>query len=105
MSLKNYLQADLNTFISQDEFATLHTIDGHELSIVVDEDRLMERAGKEFEGITAGKVLYFVKVSDWGTQKPRIDEIQMYDKQRYFIIDVREDMGLYEILIGQNRGE
>lgn len=105
MNFKDFANQDLQTFINADEFAAIHTIDGRPLNVIVDNDRLMERSKKEFDGISVGELLYFVSVSDYGDVKPKPRDSQKFDKRQMYIFDVREDEGMYEIILSQNRGE
>lgn len=101
---KDYLNSDLNgLFFNADEFAEVHTIGTRQLNIVVDNDRLMYRSKKEFDGITVGEILYFVNAAEYG-QKPKEGESQFFDGRNMQVFDVREDDGMYEIILHQNRG-
>lgn len=102
-NFKDLLNQDLNTFFNSDEFGETHNIDGKDVTIIVDTDKLQERSKKEFDGLSVGELLYFVKVSDL-SKKPVQDSIQVFDKKPYLIFNVREDNGIYEIILQQNRG-
>jgi len=101
--LKDYFSSDLNTFVNQDDFAETHTIDKRVLTIIVDNDRLMHRSKKEFDGISFGEILYFVKKSEFGA---RVEEgtPQIFDGRQMYVFNIREDNGMYEIILTQNRG-
>jgi hypothetical protein len=101
--LKDLFLSDLSTFINPDEFGEIHNIDGNNVSVIVDNDKLQERRKKEFDGISVGELLYFAKVSDL-TKKPMQDSIQLFDKRPYLVFNVREDNGIYEVILQQNRG-
>ena len=100
---KDYLQQDLETFFNPDEFGEIHRINGRELTIVVDNERLMERTKKEFDGISIGELLYFVKASDYG-ERPTIGKAQKFDKRQMYVADVKDSDGIYEIILSQNLG-
>jgi len=99
----DYVLSDLNTLINSDEFAEIHNVDGKDVSVIVDNDKLQERSKKEFDGLSVGELLYFAKVSDLA-KKPMQDSVQLFDKRPYLVFNVREDNGLYEIILQQNRG-
>ena len=101
-NFKDLLQQDLNTFFNPDEFGEMHNIDGKEVNVIVDNDKLQERSKKEFDGLSVGELLYYVKVSDL-IKKPIQDAPQLFDKKPYLIFNVREDNGVYEIILQQNR--
>ncbi len=105
MNFKDFSNQDLKTFVNSDEFADTHTIDGRILNVIVDNDRLMERSKKEYDGISVGELLYFVEVSAFGAAKPKPKDAQRFDNKLLYIFDVREDLGMYEIILSQNRGE
>jgi hypothetical protein len=52
-----------------------------------------------------GELLYFVPVSEFGTVKPKPRDAQKFDNKLMYVFDVREDDGMYEIILSQNRGE
>jgi hypothetical protein len=103
LGFKDYLQQDLSTFINPDEFGEIHNIDGNNVSVIVDNDKLQERSKKEFDGLSVGELLYFAKVSDLA-KKPMQDSVQLFDKRPYLVFNVREDNGIYELILQQNRG-
>ncbi len=102
MSFKDKANSDLQSFFNTNEFSDVVIIDGQSQNVMVDNERLKKRAG-EFEGITTGMILYFIPVSAF--PKPHIGDTQFFDNRLYHIEDVKEDQGIYEIIISQNRGE
>lgn len=103
MSLKKQIQADLNLFFNTDDFADTHLINGRPLNVVVDNDQLTKRSKKEYDGISVGEVLYFVKAEDFG-ERPEQGAPQIFDGRQMYVFDCREDNGVYEIILQQNRG-
>lgn len=103
MSLKNQIQSDISHFFSVDEFAETHMINGRELNIIVDNDRLQYRSKKEFDGISVGELLFYVKASDYG-ERPEPGAPIIFDNRQMIVFDCREDAGVYEIILQQNRG-
>lgn len=101
--LRDYLESDLTTFLSLNEFAETHKIDGRDLLVTVDNDRLQHRSKKEYDGITVGEVLFFVKKADYGG-RPEVGAPIVFDGRQMTVFDSREDIGLYEIILSQNRG-
>lgn len=104
MNFKEMLQEDINIFLNADEFAEPHKIDNRTLDIVVDNDELMERSKKEYDGISVGEVLYFVNAYDFG-EIPEENTPQVFDGRMMYVFSAREDNGIYEIILRQNRGE
>lgn len=97
------MDLDLSAFFNADEFADTHNIDGRDLVVVVDNDRLKERSKKEYDGISVGEILYFVKAADFG-ERPEEGTPQIFGGRQMYVFDAREDMGMYEIILKQNRG-
>ena len=102
-NFKDYLQQDLDIFFNPDEFGETHVINGRELTIVMDNERLMERKEKEFGGVSIGELLYFVASNDYG-EKPSVGEAQKFDKRQMYVVDVKDLNGVYEIILSQNLG-
>ncbi|WP_026486689.1 hypothetical protein [Caldanaerobius polysaccharolyticus] len=103
MNFKDVIHSDLDVFFNLDEFAESHIIDGRSLKIVIDNDRLQQRTQKEYDGIYVGDILYYVSSADYGPA-PKIDEIQIFDDQQMQVFDVREEAGIYEIILRRNLG-
>lgn len=102
-AFKDQLTSDLDVFLNQDEFADVHTIDGRELTVLVDNDQLKERSKKEYDGISIGEILYFVKATDLGSL-PEEGTPQIFDGRQMYVFNARENLGMYEIILSQNRG-
>lgn len=102
MGFKDQLSADLAVFFNPEEFSDVHNIDERNLSVIVDNDRLKERSQKEYDGITIGEILFFVKATDYGS-RPEVGAPIVFDGRQMFVFNAREDMGLYEIILSQNR--
>jgi hypothetical protein len=97
-SFKDFIVSDLNTFINSGEFAEPHNIEGRILNVVVDNDKLQDRAKREYDGIYVGDILYMVKASDFG-KMPTPGETQKFDRKICTIFDVRIDNGIYEVIL------
>lgn len=103
MVFKDQLISDLDIFLNPDEFSDAHSIDGRMLTILVDEDQLKERSKKEFDGISIGEILFFVKKADYGS-RPEEGTPVIFDDRQMYVFNARENMGMYEIILSQNRG-
>jgi hypothetical protein len=105
MNFKDFVAQDIRkTFFNTGEFSDLVIIDGQECAVVIDSERLIKRSEKEYEGVTAGLILYFIPVSAYPTT-PKVGNKQIFNKKLHFIDSVAENDGIYEIVINQNRGE
>ena len=95
-SFKEQLEKDLDSvFFNMNEFAETHMIDGKEVPIVLDNDRIIELSmGKTVEtrGIFTDDILFFVQKKD-----------MEFDGEMYPISDVKEDFGGYTIILTGNQ--
>lgn len=103
-TLKDYMKDDLPSFINTDEFGDIANIDGVDQVVVIDTDQLKDNTKEEYFGLTTGMVLYYIPVSAF-SQKPSVGDSQMFNYQLYYVDDVTENGGMYEITLNQNRGE
>ena len=103
-NLKDYMAGDVaNVFFNLGEFAETVTIDGKPQKVIIDNDHLQKRMA-EYGGISTGMILYFIPVPDL-PKKPSIGGYQNFNGRPMYIEDVKENMGVYEILLSQNRSE
>lgn len=102
-TLKDYIKDfDLDTFINMDEFADNHVINGKPIKCLVDTDLFDERstqAGDRSGGVFKDTISVFIKMSD--IAKPLIDEMMTVDEDDYRVVEVKENMGMYEIELSQ----
>lgn len=102
-TLKDYIKDfDLDTFINMDEFAEDHQINDETIKCVVDTDIFDERstmAGDRSGGVFKDTISIFIKISD--IEKPLIDEMMTVDDDHYRVVEVKENMGMYEIVLSQ----
>lgn len=103
MGFKDHVASDNHTFINSDEYADQIVIDGVKHRVVIDDDRLQKRAA-DYGGIATGMILYFIPV-DSLSKKPSIGDSQNFNGRLMFIEDVKQDFGVYEILLNQHRSE
>lgn len=103
--LKDYFASDMGVFFNEGEFATTHSIDKVEKSIVIDNDKIKEISKNTNQGISLGEILYSISVVEYGTEKPHEGNSQIFDGKLKYISYINEDMGLYEIILSQNLGE
>lgn len=96
---KDYAQDfDLDTFINLDEFADDHLINGTLLKCVIDDDIFDERStlsGDRSGGVFKDMISIFIKKED--IEKPLIDEMITVDDEDYRVVEVKENMRMYEI--------
>ncbi|HQB39393.1 MAG TPA: hypothetical protein PL053_08990 [Deltaproteobacteria bacterium] len=100
MSFKDQLQSDLAVFINVDEFGELHTINGVQLNIVIDNDKLKERQAKAEYGYE-GELLFYVPKAAYGAA-PAIGQVITFNGDVYRVADVQENIGMYSITLTGN---
>ncbi|HYE80872.1 MAG TPA: hypothetical protein VEG39_01760 [Clostridia bacterium] len=99
MTLKESLQQDLDAvFFNTDEFAEPHMISGRSVNIVVDNERSEKLASSAAVGVFGSIIVYYAKVTDFDN-KPKIGDVQDFDNGYYQVVDVKEDLGVYEIIL------
>lgn len=105
-SFKEQLEKDMDTiFFNPNEFAENHMIDGKEIPIVVDNDRIIELSlGKttETRGIFTDDIMFFV-LKKYLDYEPCAGQHMTFDGETYPISDVKEDFGGYTIVLSGNQ--
>lgn len=103
MSFKDYVASDItSTFLNAEEFAEPVTISGKPYTVVVDDDRLKERQAGDYNGLFEGGVLYFVAVNDF-PKMPVVGDVQTFRGRHMIVVDSKHSMGMYEVILNQNR--
>lgn len=101
-SFREQLEKDLDsTFFNLCEFAEPHTIDGTEIPVVVDNDKLLELdLGKnaDTDGIYTADKLFFVQ-KKYLDDRPVIGQHMNFDGEIFVVTNVLDDMGGYTIIL------
>lgn len=100
-SFKECLAADISTvFLNRLEFADLHTIDGREMTVLVDENELLERnkgkGGSHMDGTYKARRLIYVKKTEFGA-RPALGKNLALDGRHYRVDDCTEEAGMLAI--------
>jgi hypothetical protein len=100
---KDWVAADIaNVFLNLDEFAEEHSINGANVPVILDRDRLNERRDKA--GLTGEELYFFVAAHDLPV-RPKTGETMRFDRRIYEITECLENDGVLEIaLLRQNAG-
>lgn len=104
MGFKADLQADIESvFCNQEEFFEIHTIDGKEMPISIDEEELLRRnknsrKSEHESGLHKKQVLFFVNAKDF-SGLPKANRILTLDGKKYLVADAKKVAGMYEILL------
>lgn len=73
-------------------------INGSSVNIVIDNERSEKMASSGVLGVYSGVIVYSVKTQDF-SKKPKIGDVQDFDDEYYQVVDVKEDLGVYEIIL------
>lgn len=106
MNLRDQMQLDAEmTFLNPLEFAEPHTIDGRELLITIDDDKLQERKSRSSnptDGVYGATLLFYARAADFST-KP-VPEMRMtIDGKIYTIADVQSDAAMITVTLRRFR--
>lgn len=115
-SFKDCAAADIDlVFFEEDEHADLHTVDGKEMLVIVDDQRLKEHnshweagAKQNFDtGLYTASTVIYVRVKDYGP-KPKVGKHLVLDKgtnqqRSYTILNCEEEAGVYRITMERTR--
>lgn len=106
MGFKEDLEMDVDdVFMDLEEFADKHTIDGKEMSVIVDEIELIHREQKlqsNIDGIYKKKMLMYVRASEFGAL-PAIERLITFDSKKYIVKDAKNESGIYSITLEVSR--
>ena len=103
-AFKEQLKQDMAVFLNLDELAETHKIQGIPVTVVIDNDELMQRSDKV--GISLGEILIFIQDDEWRKVQgshPTQGQDLSFDGKHFIVQEWNIDDGLYEIVLGQNR--
>lgn len=105
MGFKDMVQEDIkNIFLNPEEFGEPHIVDDKEMTIIVDENELIEREKKiktMTEGLHVKQLLIYVSKEDFGPE-PLVSRLLELDGDCYTVTDVSSEMGVYAISLEAN---
>ena len=107
MSLKDQIAEDISgVFLVTDDFATEHTIKFGDKEFVakcvIDEDTLQEKVDAAAQGVYIGEKLVYIASTHFDG-KPAIGSRMVIDGQTWWVRNVIDSIGMYEIRLGVNR--
>lgn len=102
-SFKEQIAADISgVFLNEQEFADKHTIDGKEMTVVVDENELLERdkarMGTHQDGLYKSRRLIYVSREEFGPRPP-IGKQLNFDGRLFRVADCTEEAGMLAITL------
>lgn len=96
---KAVIQNDINqTFFNTDEFCDYHTIDGKQMTVLIDNLELSKRdpsGTKDSDGLYTDTMMIFVPVKEFGARPKVKRRIVLDGKRTYSIEKVDEEDGMY----------
>lgn len=99
-AFQDCLASDLAIFMSLDEFADVHDIDGQHVACVFDSDII--KGGSSYDGIYVSTKKLYVKASDLDG-RPIEGQHMHVDGKLYLVADCAENTGMLEITLEANR--
>lgn len=101
-TFKELLLRDIqSTFINQQEFASIHNLDGSDIPLILDSDIVNERPLPYAEGVYLSRIVVYVE-SSLLTEKPVEGQHMRLDQELYQVEKVSDEQGVYEITLVAN---
>lgn len=102
-TFKDMVARDLDAvFLNVDEFAELHMVEGKEIPVVMDDDRLTTLKKGQILGLVEADMLLMGKVSDFPADMEP-GRLLNVDGRELIVSKSSRDMGLIEAALRQNR--
>ena len=100
-SFKESIAADVSTvFLNKLEFADLHTVNGKKMTVLVDDNELLERdkakMGTHMDGLYKSRRLIYVAQKDFGP-RPAIKSVLTLDGRVFRVADCTAEAGILAI--------
>ena len=110
MGFKEYVKNDINnTFINNAEFAKSCKVNAVTVLVVEDSDKLEERIKSDYNGLIIGDILFYISLEEYRkipgmTRVPQANQAINYNGKPCQIVEVKEQAGMYEIVLQTNGG-
>lgn len=102
---KDHIAADIGkAFIDTTEHGSTASINGANISIVQDNDRLEYRLMRDTAGLLRGDILFYISKTEFAkipkvTSPPRTGEAVIYNGKPATMTSVVSNVGVYEIVL------
>ena len=102
---KEYVKNDIdNIFINNDEFSEKVMINGVEVSVMEDSDKLEYKIKKDYDGLIIGDILFYISETDYAmipkVENPPVTHMAInYRGNPCTVMNVNKQMGMYEIIL------
>ena len=101
-SFKEMVERDRAVFLDPDIFGEPHIVEGKEIIISIDNDKLIERQGGVEVSLAESSLLFFAKVEDLPPKKEPGSALNV-DGREYTVDSWSETMGIAQVVVGQPR--
>ena len=103
MGFKEQIKKDLDTvFLNLGEFAELHRVEGVQIPVVVDSDRLNKLKQGQILGLVEADILLMGREEDFPDEL-NPGRLLNFDGREHIVASSGKDMGLVEVALNQNR--
>jgi hypothetical protein len=97
------VEDDINAvFLNLDEFADTHTVEGREITLVLDEDKLIERQGGAELSVAESALLLYASVTDLPPRR-NPGEVLNFDGREYTVNSWTQSQGMATIALSEPR--
>lgn len=102
-SFKEQIKRDISgVFLNKEEFSDIHTIDGVEMTVQIDENEALERQMREIkpntENVYVKQKLIYVSEEEFGAL-PYIGRMLRLDGKLYRVADAVSECGIHSITL------
>ena len=103
MGFKEQIQKDLDAvFLNLGEFAELHRVEGAQIAVVVDNDKLNRLKKGQILGLVEADMLLMGRENDFPADLDP-GRLLNVDGREMIVVNSGKDMGLVEVALSQNR--
>lgn len=109
MGFKDVVRRDIGrVFLNPEEFGALHRVGDRMLTIIVDDNEMIERekrtpAGSAEDGLYRRKLMFYAAAGEFGPL-PAVGRLLLLDDRQYRIVDAVNEDGIYSISLEAMRG-
>lgn len=106
-TFKELLSEDVNQFMSINEFGDKRTIDGKPMTVIVDDNEIIERekaTKSNMDGVYTRQKLIYVKADEFGPM-PALGRLITMDNRKYLVIEATDEQGIYAITMEANKSK
>lgn len=110
MTFKEQIALDnTQVFMNDDEFGEIHNVNGKDMSVIIDNNELVDREKKYkyrhslyADGVYLKELLIYVKASDFG-KLPAVGRVITFDSKSYIVSDAINEDGIYSLCLEANK--